>query len=139
MNFFNKNIKFGETQYNKATFMPSTDEYRKNCPPPVGLTLLINITIIIQPLISRHTIAGGLSGISMGILQRIYLRQPLYSRVHAYFFASSFGIFSGYQINKWQHMKNMGEYKYAVDFAERHSVIQIYTNPQNYFTLGYNS
>ena len=54
------------------------------------------------------------------------MRQPLYGRIHATALQVTAGYWVGYQWNKWCSKKNMSEYKYAVDFAERHSVCTLH-------------
>ena len=68
---------------------------------------------------------GGILGASSAIGARMVMRQPLYARIHAFALQVTAGYWAGYQWNKWCSKKNMSEYKHAVDFAQRHSVIQI--------------
>ena len=65
---------------------------------------------------------GGVLGFASAIGARMVLRQPIYARIHATALQVSAGYWAGYQFNKWCSKKNLSEYKYAVDFAERHSV-----------------
>lgn len=60
-------------------------------------------------------------GIHAGIM-RYSMRLPMYASIHRAVFTCTFYAWAGYQIQKLITMKNMGQYKYSVDFAERHSV-----------------
>ena len=44
------------------------------------------------------------------------------ARVHSTIFFTMGTFWAGYQYQKWKLMTELGEFKYAVDFAERHSV-----------------
>ena len=50
------------------------------------------------------------------------MKQPMNARIHSTLFFSIGTFWAGYQYHKWKLMTELGEFKYAVDFAERHSV-----------------
>jgi len=64
---------------------------------------------------------GLLGGIQVTI-NRYNMRIPLYAALHRSIFTVALFMWAGYQCQKLMTMKNMGQYKYALDFAERHSV-----------------
>ena len=61
----------------------------------------------------------GLLG-SMG--HRYAFRQPMNARIHSTIFCTVSMFWAGYQWHKYRSMLELGDFKYAVEFAERHSV-----------------
>ena len=64
----------------------------------------------------------GATGLMSSIFNRWFMKQPMNARVHSTIFFTMGTFWAGYQYQKWKLMTELGEFKYAVDFAERHSV-----------------
>ena len=65
---------------------------------------------------------AGLLGLIGSMGNRYAFRQPMNARIHGTAFSVVSMFWLGYQYHKWRCQLEMGDFKYAVDFAERHSV-----------------
>jgi len=102
----------------KFMFMPTNDEFRKNTPP--------------LPVFSKFTWIGAMFGAAHSATIRYSLRMPMYSAIHRTAFTMAIYAWGGYQLQKLLTMKNVGQYKMAVDFAERHSDIIFKQEPAKF-------
>lgn len=65
---------------------------------------------------------SGLLGGLHAAMFRYTLRVPMYAAMHRSIFTVTAYAWLGYQIQKVITMKNLGQYKMAIDYAEAHSV-----------------
>ena len=65
---------------------------------------------------------SALLGLIGAMGNRYAYRQPMNARIHGTVFTVVSSFWLGYQYHKWRCQLEMGDFKYAVDFAERHSV-----------------
>ena len=70
----------------------------------------------------KYTWMGAMFGAIHAGTIRYQMRMPMYAAIHRTAFTMAAYAWFGYQWNKLITMKNLGQYKYSVDFAERHSV-----------------
>ena len=73
-------------------------------------------------MFTKYTLVGGLAGAVHAMMFRYTLRVPMYAALHRSIFTVTFYAWMGYQTQKFITMKNLGQYKMAIDYAEAHSV-----------------
>jgi len=108
----------GDSGASYVSFMPSAEEFRKNSPP--------------LPLVSKYTIGWGAFGAAHALSLRYQMRLPFYAAVHRTAFTIAAYAWIGYQYQKFVYMRSLGEFKYALDFADRHSDIIYKQEPSKF-------
>merc|ERR1712037_970239 len=74
----------------------------------------------------------GAFGAAHALSLRYQMRLPFYAAVHRTAFTIAAYAWIGYQYQKFVYMRSLGEFKYALDFADRHSDIIYKQEPSKF-------